>query len=93
MERYSKELNNEIVNRKKVENALRESEGRYRSVMEAAPDPIVVYNMKGEVILFNPAFTRVFGWTLDECLGANLNHFVPEENWPETQVMIETIRS
>jgi PAS domain S-box-containing protein len=93
LERYSSDLNDEIGHRKKVENALRESEGRYRSVMEAAPDPIVVYNMKGEVILFNPAFTRVFGWSLDECLGAKLDHFVPEENWPETQIMIDTIRS
>ena len=91
LERYSHDLNSEINNRKKAEIALRESEGRYRSVMEAAPDPIVVYNMKGEVIYFNPAFTRVFGWSLFECIGRKMDFFVPEENWPETRIMIDQI--
>lgn len=93
LEKYSHDLNAEISNRIKVENELRESEGRYRSVMEAAPDPIVVYTMSGEVIFFNPAFTRVFGWSLDKYKGRKMDHFVPAENWSETQLMIETIAS
>ncbi|MEJ2283239.1 MAG: ATP-binding protein, partial [Desulfobacterales bacterium] len=35
--------------------------------------------------------TRVFGWTLDEQLGKKMDQFVPEENWPETRTMIETV--
>jgi PAS domain S-box-containing protein len=93
LEHYSNDLRSEIQNRTMVEHALRESEGRYRSVMEAAPDPIVVYNMKGEVIFFNPAFTRTFGWRLEESIGAKMDHFVPEENWPETHLMIAKIAS
>ncbi|MBI5443669.1 MAG: PAS domain S-box protein [Deltaproteobacteria bacterium] len=73
-----------------AEDALRESEARYRSVMEAAPDPIVVYDMAGRVTYFNPAFSRVFGWTLEECLGRTLDRFVPEDCWPETRRMIRT---
>jgi PAS domain S-box-containing protein len=90
LEAYSRDLNGEIQNRKKIEAALRESEGRYRSVMDAATVPIVVYNMKGEVIFFNPAFTRVFGWTLNECIGRKMDHFVPDENWPETRLLIQS---
>ncbi len=93
LERYSKDLKKEIDNRIAVEKELRESEGRYRSVMEAAPDPIVVYNMIGEVIYFNPAFSRVFGWSLDECVGRKMDHFVPDENWPETRKMIQAVLS
>lgn len=93
LQRYSNDLNVEIQNRRRMENELRKSEGRYRSVMEAAPDPIVVFDMKGEVIFFNPAFTRVLGWSLEEAVGRRLDHFVPEENWPETRGMIETILS
>jgi PAS domain S-box-containing protein len=93
LEVYSADLKDEIDHRRQVEAALRESEGRYRSVMDAAPDPIVVYNMKGEVLFFNPAFTRVFGWTLDECIDRRMDHFVPLENWPETQQMIEKVLS
>jgi diguanylate cyclase (GGDEF)-like protein/PAS domain S-box-containing protein len=50
---------------KQAEKAGRESEERYKSVMEAVPDPIVVF-IKGRVTYVNPAFTRVFGWALDE---------------------------
>jgi PAS domain S-box-containing protein len=45
--------------------------------------------MEGRVIYFNPAFTEVFGWTLEERLGKKMDLFVPEQNWPETRMMIE----
>ncbi len=91
LEKYHLELTREIRVRRKVEEDLRESEARYRLVMEAAPDPIVTYDMQGLVTYINPAFTRVFGWTLEECLGHKLDHYVPEENWEETHRMIQTI--
>jgi PAS domain S-box-containing protein len=61
--------------------------------MEAAPDPIVVYDMQGRVVYCNPAFTRVFGWSLEECLGHKMDHFVPRENWDETHRMITAVLS
>jgi PAS domain S-box-containing protein len=85
------DLEKQITQCRTVEGALRESEARYRSVMEAAPDPIVVYDMQGRVIYFNPAFTRIFGWSLPACQGKKLDHFVPEENWEETNRMIAAI--
>ena len=33
----------------------------------------------------NPAFTRVYGWALDECLGRKMDHFVPADTWEETR--------
>ncbi len=89
---YSSNLKQQIQVRQEAENSLRESEERYRSVMEAAADPIVIYDMEGQVTYFNPAFHTVFGWSLEECLGKKLDHFVPQENWPETELMINTIR-
>ena len=74
-----------------MEDNLRESEERYRSVMEAAADPIVIYDKVGHVVYFNPAFQKVFGWNLEECIGHKMDHFVPEENWPETHIMIQAI--
>ena len=93
MAEYSDNLKKQIQVRREVENTLRESEERYRSVMEAAADPIIIYAMDGTVIYFNPAFSRVFGWTLAECRGRKMDHFVPEENWDETHWMINTILS
>jgi PAS domain S-box-containing protein len=91
IEDYRKDLNQQMEKRRRTEEALRESEARYRSVMEAAPDPIVVYDMKGLVTYLNPAFTRIFGWSIQECLGRKMDHFVPEENWEETRRMIATM--
>ena len=81
----------DISERKQVEEALRRSEEKYRTVLEANPDPVVVYDMKGKVIYFNPAFTRVFGWTLAERLGKKMDVFVPEEALRETKMMIEKV--
>jgi len=81
----------DITERKHIEEALRESEEKYRTVLETSTDPIVVYDIEGEVTYFNPAFTRVFGWTLEERLGKKMDIFVPDEDWPETRKMIEKV--
>ncbi len=81
----------EISIRKQTEAALRESENKYRTVLEANPDSVIVCDMERKVTYLNPTFTKVFGWTLEECLGKKMDMFVPEENWPETIEMIEKV--
>ncbi len=81
----------DITDLKQAEEALRESEVKYRTVLESNPDPVVVYDMEGRVIYLNPAFTRVFGWSLEEQIGKKMDHFVPEKNWPETRMMINKV--
>ena len=93
LEDYSHNLEAEIKERKDAEVALRYSENRYRSVIEAMPDAMVVYDMEGRVTYLNPAFTDVFGWTSEECVGKKLDHFVPKENWEETRKGLKTITS
>ena len=80
-----------LVNVKSLQK-LQESEERYRTVLEQNPDPVVVSDIKGRVIYFNPAFERIFGWSLEEYAGRKMDHFVPEENRAETREMIEKIR-
>jgi PAS domain S-box-containing protein len=81
----------DITVRKQAEEALQESEGKYRTVLEANPDAVVVYDIEGNVIYFNPAFTRIFGWTLEERIGNKMDIFVPEEAWRETKMMIKKV--
>jgi PAS domain S-box-containing protein len=78
----------DITERKDAEEKIRDSEERYRTVLEGSPDPVVVYDMEGKCIYVNPAFTTVFGWIPEELLGKKLD-YVPDENWPETQMMID----
>ena len=77
--------------RKQAEAALRKSEERYRTVLETNPDPVVFYDIEGKVIYFNPAFTRVFGWTIEERISKKMDEFVPEEALEETNVMIDKV--
>ncbi len=58
-----------------------------RSLFNASPDPMVVYDIHGVPTFINKAFTRVFGWTFDEIQGKKID-FVPPENHAETQAMI-----
>ena len=84
------EITLEITDRKQAEKALRESEERHRAVLEASPDSVVVYDIEGKCTYTNPAFTKVFGWTQHEKSGKRLD-YVPDENWPETQMMIDKV--
>ncbi len=87
----TKDLKEEIEYRKRAEEKLTESEEKYRTVLESNPEPVVVYDMEGRVTYLNPAFTRVFGWSLEEQLGKKIDGFVPEENWSETRMMINKV--
>lgn len=50
----------------------------FRPLLELSPDPSVIYDLVGQVVYVNPAFTAVFGWESEELVGSRLN-FVPEE--------------
>ncbi len=80
----------DLTDREKAEDALRISEEKYRTVLHASPDPVVIYDMNGNAAYINPAFTQVFGWETDELLGDRID-FVPDENWPETKDMIDKV--
>ena len=85
------QISRNITDRKLAEEALRESQEKYRTVLDSNPDPVVVYDMEGKVTYLNPAFARVFGWSLEEQIGKRIDNFVPEENWPETRMMINKV--
>ena len=82
----------DISKRKQDQEALRISEARHRTVLEAAPDPVIVLYMDSRVSYLNPAFARVFGWRLDDCLNKTID-FVPEKNEPETEFFMDQIRN
>ncbi len=81
----------EILIRQQAEEALRESENKYRTVLEANPDSVIVYDKTGKVTYLNPTFTNVFGWTLEECLGKKMDMFIPEKDRSKTHEMIKKL--
>ena len=52
-------------------------EGRYRGLLEAAPDAMVVVNQSGEIVLLNVQAEKQFGYRRDELLGQKVTNIIP----------------
>ncbi len=63
----------DITSLKKAEEALVESEARFRTLAENAPLGVVLMDERGRIIYFNPAAERIFGYKAYEVLGKDLH--------------------
>ena len=64
--------------RQTVEAHLAQMEGRYRGLLEAAPDAMVVVNEDGEIVLLNLQAEKQFGYPRDELLGQKVTNIIPQ---------------
>ena len=69
---------------------LRGRGDRYRAFLEFLPDPVFVFNLDSTVSYLNPAFERVFGWTLKELQGKRIP-FVPDHLRQQTREGIQRL--
>ncbi|HUQ18554.1 MAG TPA: PAS domain S-box protein [Gemmatimonadaceae bacterium] len=60
----------DITSRKKAEQAIRESEERYRGLAAASVEGIIIHS-NGIIVDANPALGRMFGYDLSELIGVN----------------------
>jgi PAS domain S-box-containing protein len=67
-----------ISERKAAERHLAEMEGRYRGLLEAAPDAMVVVNQGGEIVLLNLQAEKQFGYHRDELVGQKVKNIIPD---------------
>jgi len=70
-------IERDITEQKRVEEALRGSEARWRAIVESAVDGIVVIDARGHVEAFNRAAERLFGYAAHEVIGRNVNVLMP----------------
>ena len=78
-----------ITERKSAEEALRESEARYRTLFEQASDGIFYLSTDGKVLAVNQSFARMHGYSVEEMQGMDLQELDLPEN---TQLMPERMR-
>jgi PAS domain S-box-containing protein len=67
----------DISVRKAAETHLAQMEGRYRGLMEAAPDAMVVIDQSGAIVLLNNQLENLFGFTRAELLGQTIELLIP----------------
>jgi two-component system, cell cycle sensor histidine kinase and response regulator CckA len=69
----------DITDRKRAEEALRQSEARHRQAFDENPAGISVISPSGQVRTCNPAFVRIYGFSsMADALGANLGALYPD---------------
>jgi PAS domain S-box-containing protein len=67
----------DISKRKAADELMWRAERRYRGLLEAAPDPMVVVSQSGEIVLLNVQAEKRFGYTRDELIGRKVTDIIP----------------
>jgi len=67
----------EAPQQRELEHALRQSEERFRRVVEAAPNAMVMVSAAGQIEMVNAQAERMFGYDRAELLGAGVEMLVP----------------
>jgi PAS domain S-box-containing protein len=80
--REARALNREIADRNQAELALRQSEERFRALIEKARDMTVVLEADERVVFWSPSAVEALGWTQDEVLGRTAAEIIHPEDAP-----------
>ena len=67
---------------RKIREESKRQEGKFRDLLESAPDAMIIVNKGGEIVLANRLATSLFGWSREELLGKRIEMLVPERFRP-----------
>jgi PAS domain S-box-containing protein len=71
----------DITRRKRMEEALRESEARYRLLLERMNEGLVINDRNDEIAYVNPKLGEILGYSPAELVGHHWSEFLDESNW------------
>jgi len=69
----------DLSQRERARQDLMESESLLHAVVTTAVDGVILINGQGDVLMFNPACERLFGYRSEEVLGENVRMLMPEK--------------
>ena len=71
----------DITARRQIEQALRDSEARYRSIVELAQEGIWTIDADAKTTFVNARTAELFGYSAEEMIGRHLSEFMDEDSW------------
>lgn len=80
----------QTIERKRTEEALRESNEKLRTLIQAAPLAIYARDAAGQIRSWNPAAERMFGWSAAEVLGQDIA-LCPTDRQDDVQVLRDRV--
>jgi PAS domain S-box-containing protein len=83
----------DVTERKRAEAGLRQSETKFRSVVQSATDGIILAGSDGNIIQWNKGAEEIFGYTEKDVLGEPLTMLMPECYREAHQHGVERIRA
>jgi len=83
----------DVTDQKRAEEELRKEKAHFEKLFELAPEAIVVRDIDNRVLRANKEFTKLFGHTVEEALGQDINSLiVPRELCCESEDLHELLK-
>tara|TARA_R100001143_G_C3360387_1_gene135041 strand:+ start:3940 stop:7905 length:3966 start_codon:yes stop_codon:yes gene_type:complete len=82
---YVGTIASDVTDKLKAEKALRESEGRFRTIVETAPDVIMMLDNKGYVLMVNSQIESQFGYPISFMNNRHIYEILPLKSGEEGQ--------
>jgi len=81
----------DITDRKRAEDALRQSENKYKDLVEEMPDVIYTLDKAGHITSVNRAGKATFGREPEEVIGRSFTEWIPKVNMPDAMAAFKRI--
>jgi diguanylate cyclase (GGDEF)-like protein/PAS domain S-box-containing protein len=73
-------LSHDITDRKRAEEALRQNEEKYRTILEDIQEGYFEVDFSGNFTFFNDSMCRLYGYSKEELMGMNYRHYTDKEH-------------
>jgi PAS domain S-box-containing protein len=93
IDRVNEQLLQDIAEREQAESALTEREAQYRSVFESTSDGLLIFDLEGKLVEWNPAAAHMHGYPVEEFGRLEPGQFIHLDSLPIFKRFVETVKA